>query len=86
MGGPKPDKVGVRRVDGPKGGRPEGWEGAKFRAFFRSFCVSLGVFSWNFGGVFEGQAGCRVKPEVSKRAHLTARPLPHTTKNPRQEK
>ena len=22
---------------------------------FRSFCVSLGVFSWNFGGVFEGQ-------------------------------
>ena len=31
----------------------------KFRSFSslsrHSFCVSLGVFSWNFGGVFEGQ-------------------------------
>ena len=34
--------------------------GPKFRAFFslsrpqfRSFCLSLGVFSWNFRGVFE---------------------------------
>ena len=39
-------------VGGPKGGGP------KFRAFFslsrrkiRSFLPSLGVFSWNFGGV-----------------------------------
>ena len=38
---------------------------------FRSFCVSLGVFSWNFGGILEGRnpkvctfglPGCRVKP------------------------
>ena len=42
-----PRRVGVRRVGGPK-----------FRAFFslsrrkiRSFFPSLGVFSWNFGGV-----------------------------------
>ena len=50
----------------------------KFRLFFsplpppfRSFCLSLGVFSLNFGGVFEGRcpqmcpfwlSGCRVKP------------------------
>ena len=39
-------------------------EGPKFRAFFSPapstislfFCVSLGVFSWNFGGVFESRA------------------------------
>ena len=47
---------------------------------FRSFCVSLGVFSLNFGGVFEGQnpkmctfglSGCRVKP---RRPHQTGPP------------
>ena len=41
------------------------------RPYFRSFCLSLGVFSLNFGGVFEGWdpqmctfglSGCRVKP------------------------
>ena len=33
-----------------------------FRAFFSLFLCLSGCFpSWNFGGVFEGQAGCRVK-------------------------
>ena len=48
-----PQRVGPRRVGGPK-----------FRAFFSlsrhnflSFFSLLGVFSWNFGGVFEAQAG-----------------------------
>ena len=51
-----PRTVGPRRVEPRRGGGP------KFRAFFslsrhnfRSFCVSLSVFSWNFGGVFEGR-------------------------------
>ena len=61
-----PRRVGPRRVRGPK-----------FRAFFplpppfRSFCVSLGVFSWNFGGLLKAGtlkcarlefSGCRVNP------------------------
>ena len=63
-GDPNPEEVGVRRVRGgnlewglrtigtPKGGGP------KFRAFFfrlqseiSLFLLSLGVFSWNSGGV-----------------------------------
>ena len=63
-GGPK---GGARRNWGPKGRAPQrgGWKGGgpkaggqKFRAFFplsrphfRSFSLSLGVFSWKFGGV-----------------------------------
>ena len=59
----------------------------KFRSFFtlsrrtiRSFLPSLGVFSLNFGGVFEGRdpqmctfglSGCRVKP---RRPHQTGPP------------
>ena len=46
-GAPNPEKMGPRRVEGPK-----------FRAFFSFsrhhfalFCVYLGVCSWNFGGV-----------------------------------
>ena len=44
---------------GPEGWTPKGGP-QKFRFFFppppfRSFYVSLGVFSLNFGGVFEGQ-------------------------------
>ena len=42
---------------GPEGWGPEGW-GPKISLFFslsrrkiRSFLPSLGVFSWNFGGV-----------------------------------
>ena len=57
-----PEGVGARRVGGPKGGGPKVGArrvgGPKFRAFFslsrrkiRSFLPSLGVFSWNFGGV-----------------------------------
>ena len=61
VGGPTQKKWG------PKGWSPEGWGerwggrrvgGSKFRAFFslsrrkiRSFLPSLGIFSWNFGGV-----------------------------------
>ena len=51
---PEPRKMGPRGA--PQGGRP------KILLFFlplpppfRSFCVSLGVFSLNFGGVFEGR-------------------------------
>ena len=42
---------------GPEGWGPEGWGAQHFRAFFplpppfRSLCVSLGVFSSNFGAV-----------------------------------
>ena len=47
------------------------------RRKIRSFLPSLGVFSWNFGGVFEDQSskrlrGRRRQPENSKRAHLRA--------------
>ena len=58
-------KVGTGRV-GPRGWGPkprDKWDpeewGPPNRVFFRlpppirSFCVSLGVFSWNFGGFFE---------------------------------
>ena len=49
----------------------------------RSFSLSLGVFSWNFGGVFEdrgpqmctrlrGRRGFTRQPENSKRAHFRA--------------
>ena len=44
---------------GPERVGPEGW-GPKISRFFfpfpppfRCFCVSLGVFSWNFGGVLK---------------------------------
>ena len=54
--------VGPQRVWGQTrrkvGGGPEGWGAQNFalffsvsRSHFRSFCLSLGVFSWNFGGV-----------------------------------
>ena len=67
---------------GPKGGAPKGGGAQNFALFslshthFRSFSLSLGVFSWNFGGVFEDGplnvrvlefSGCRVKP---RREHL----------------
>ena len=50
---------------GPEGWGPEGWAPAQISRFFfpfpppfRSFCVSLGVFSWNFGGVSAGALKC----------------------------
>ena len=47
-GGPKPRKGG----GAPKGGRPKiSRFFFPFPPSFRSFCVSLGAFSWNFGGV-----------------------------------
>ena len=71
---------------GPKGGRP------KISRFFffplplhvRSFCVSLGVFSLNFGGIWKhrgrqmctfGLSGCRVNPpRLWGRQGLTRQP------------
>ena len=62
-GGPKGGgpKGGGTKGGGPKGGGTKGVVGPKFRVFFsfsrphnRSFCLSMGVFSWNFGGVFKG--------------------------------
>ena len=54
---------------GPKGGSPQGGE-PKISRFFslsrhkiRSFLPSLGVSSWNFGGVFEELAGEGKKKE-----------------------
>ena len=52
-GGPNPEKVEARRVGARRSGGP------KISLFFfslsrhniRSFLPSLGVFSWNFGGV-----------------------------------
>ena len=60
-------KGGASKGGAPKCGGSERWGprrvgGAKISRFFfpfpppfRCFCVSLGVFSWNFGGVFEAQ-------------------------------
>ena len=79
--GPKP-----RKSRGPKGWGPrraEGWRARNFALFFpspaahfRSFFLSLGVISWNFGGVLEGPdrhmcafspSGCRVKAPAACR-------------------
>ena len=56
VGLPRVSRV-VRRVE-PRRVEPRRAGGPKFRAFFslsrrkiRSFLLSLGVFSWNFGGV-----------------------------------
>ena len=76
--GPKIKKVCLRRVGGPKISR---FFSPFSRRQFRSFSLSLGVFSWNFGGVFEcrdpqmctfGFSGCRVKPPGA----LLSRPHP----------
>ena len=40
------------------------------RPKFRSFFLSLGVFSWNFGGVFEGQTRTFECPGASKHPTL----------------
>ena len=56
MGAQSGGRKGVRRV-GAEGWGPKGGEPKVSRFFFlfpppfRSFCVSLVVFSWNFGGV-----------------------------------
>ena len=51
--GPKGEAEGWALRVGPKGGGPKI---SRFfsvsRSHFRSFCLSLGVFSWNFGGVW----------------------------------
>ena len=70
--GAEPRKNGAPKGGGPKGGGP------KISRFFCSlppeisfFLLSLGVFSWNFGGVLKTGtlkcarlefSGCRVKP------------------------
>ena len=72
-GDPNPEEVGVRTVGAPKGGGPN-----ISRFFFPSpvgnfalLSLSLGVFSWFFGGVWKRRAvkcarldfsGCRVNP------------------------
>ena len=73
---------------------PFPWTAQNFALFFslsrrknRSFLPSLGVFSLNFGGVFEG----RDPPmcENSKRAHLSARRFKHhqnSTRRPPERK
>ena len=59
-GDPHPEEVWVRSGGPPKDGGPKG--GGKISRFFfpnppqnSFFSSSWGVFSWNFGGVFEGQ-------------------------------
>ena len=76
--GPKPRKIGPRRV-GPR----RVW-GPKFRAFFpspttsfRSFSLSLCVFSWNFGGV-AGAVKC-ARLEFSGWCVKPRRPQSHHT-------
>ena len=80
-GVPNPEKVG-RRGGGPEGWGPEGWGAQNFALFFpspahkiRSFLPSLGVFSWNFGGVSSAGAlkcarlefsGCRVRAPAAR--------------------
>ena len=58
--GPKPRKSRAPKGGAPKGGALKGG-GPKISRFFpspapnlRSLCLSLGVCSWNFDGVFEG--------------------------------
>ena len=93
---------GHPRSGGPKGGGPKGG-GPTFRAFFSlsrhnflSFLLSLGVFSWNFGGVFErrdpqmctfGLSDCRVKTRRLGVRGSTHENLEHrnTTKIPRED-
>ena len=54
---PNPEKGAGQRVGGPKGGaqRVEEPEISRFfpfsRPHYHSLVLSLGVFSWNFGGV-----------------------------------
>ena len=55
-----PERVGPRKGGAPKGVGPRKGGGPKISRFFfpfpppfRCFCVSLGVFSWNFGGVLK---------------------------------
>ena len=50
---------------------------------FSFFLPSLGVFSWNFGGVW-GRRGFTRQPENSKRAHPRV-PALQTTTNPRKD-
>ena len=74
VGGPKPRKSeapkgGAPEGWGPEGWDPEGWGAQNFALFFpfpptfRSHCVSLGVFSWNFGGVLKR---CRVRAPAAR--------------------
>ena len=68
----------------PSAGPPKIWLFFfPFPPSFRSFCVSLGVFSWNFGGVLKrscpemctfGLSGCRVRAPA-----LVGPPGFHTT-------
>ena len=57
-----PDLQKTRRTkSNSEGWGPERWEAQNFAFFplpppFRSFCVSLGVFSWNFGGFLKRRA------------------------------
>ena len=52
-------EAGERNLGGPAEGGPEGWGSPKFRACFSLSCHNFhflplwGVFSWNFGGVFD---------------------------------
>ena len=76
---PPLDSAGPSCAGTPLGRTPLRRTAQNFALFFPSpativtlFCLSLGVFSWNFGGVFEGRdpqmctfglSGCRVKPQ-----------------------
>ena len=66
-------------MGGTKGGGPEGWEAEIFALFlplpphFRSFSLSLslGVFSWNFGGVCSARAlKCTLLEPASPNVHI----------------
>ena len=68
--------VGRSPRAGGDGWGPEGWEFSKFRAVFPLplpcslfFSLSLGVFSWNSGGVFEGR-----DPQMCTFGNSTRRP------------
>ena len=81
MVGPKARKSRSIRVGSPK-----------FRVFFppplhfRSYCLSLGVFSWNFGGVFESRDPqmctfgiCRVNPRRPPKRRIAGEGPNNTT-------
>ena len=84
--GPRSQKNGARRVGAPKGGSLP-----KFCAFFplpppfRSFCVSLGVFSWNFWWCLKRRDPQMCTFGEPKRAHFRVPAFKHTTKIQRED-
>ena len=71
--GPRTQKSGAPKGEGPEVWGPVGCGARNFALFFSvsgphflSFFPLLGVFSWNFGGVFEREQGPCASNKVQK--------------------